>query len=104
MELHYIQAFMDAVAKVISEGDIPVEEAGKVAHRVNKNLWQWSNERATDLKIIWWEIIETGVAPTGQTGVILTFLGQMRVHNFHQIEKLLKAKTMQPARETPYQE
>lgn len=38
LELRYIRAFMDSVAKAVSEGEIPIEEAGKVAHEVQKEM------------------------------------------------------------------
>lgn len=38
LELEYMRAFMDAVAKGVSEGKIPSEEAGKVAYEVHKRI------------------------------------------------------------------
>jgi len=39
LELGYIRAFMNSVAKAVSEGKIPIEEAGKVAHEVHKGVF-----------------------------------------------------------------
>jgi len=38
LELKYIRAFMDSVAKAVSEGKIPIEEAGKVAYEVHRGM------------------------------------------------------------------
>lgn len=38
LELEYMRAFMGSVAKAVSEGKIPIEEAGKVARRLMLQL------------------------------------------------------------------
>lgn len=38
MEFDYVRAFMNAVAKAVSEGKMPIEEVEKVAHEVQKRL------------------------------------------------------------------
>jgi len=38
MELEYMRAFMSTVAKAVSEGKIPIEEAEKVAYETNKKI------------------------------------------------------------------
>jgi hypothetical protein len=39
LELEYMQTFMDAVARAVSEGEILIEEAEKVAHEVHRKVW-----------------------------------------------------------------
>jgi len=38
LEIGYMRTFMNAVAKAVSEGKIPIEEAGKVAYEVHKGM------------------------------------------------------------------
>jgi hypothetical protein len=40
MELEYMRAFMDAVAKATSEGKIPIKKAEKAAYQVHKKMMQ----------------------------------------------------------------
>jgi hypothetical protein len=39
LELEYVRAFMNSVAKSVSEGKIPIEEAEKVASKVHGKVW-----------------------------------------------------------------
>lgn len=39
LELEYVRAFMCAVAKSVSEGEIPIEDAEKVASELHRKVW-----------------------------------------------------------------
>lgn len=46
LELEYMRAFTNTVAKAVSEGKIPVEKAGKVAYESYKRIMNYSYELA----------------------------------------------------------